>query len=247
MCGLRRLWDLFLVYLVSLGLAHAVGRAAFYLLGVRTAFGIIRTVDLADLVLVLPVHVLANAALIVHVVRQGTEGRTLMILLCSYGFLLMGATMHAVANAIDTLALEVLRVEIEGGWAAVYALWHLLDEHVGHFLYFTSLYSLLLCYASLEREQVFEARERKVSVLAGAVGGALMGVAFVEAQGAIYGVPLTLASIVLRRRFVPDGRPMSLFTSAFFKAVLVALVAWYLCFGGFVQPSELYNRLIAGS
>lgn len=142
---MRRFWDLFLAYLASLGLAHAVGRAAFYLLGVRT-------VDLTDLVLILPVHVLANTVLIVHVVRQGAERKTLMVLLCSYGFLLIGATMHAVANAIDTLAIEVLRMEAEGSWVAVYTLWHPLDEHAGHFLYFTSPYSLLLCYASLERE-----------------------------------------------------------------------------------------------
>jgi hypothetical protein len=212
----------------------------------RIVIGLLRLVDLADLIVLAPFYLVVLLALHAVAFPAGHgAGRAAWLSLALIGLFLYGHAMHLTANAIDTYAFEIhdYASRVPGDMRAQI---HFLDELLGHWLMFGALLGLWCIWAAAAAPV-----ERHPSVWwSGALYGVGLALAMIEGSQpwmGFVGAPLLALCAVRPWRGAVRGdawRWQARTFGAFAVATAAGLVAgelvYTLIFGGFVQPSELW-------
>lgn len=210
-----------------------------------------RLTDLVDLIVVAPLYLLILLWLNEYMIRHQSPVSVRIMFGMFSALLLYGHAMHLTANAINTFSTEVRNYQAILP-TDTYDLIYFLDETLSHILLFIAFYGLLVNWVIFEflatAPPLLSAPSWIVAML-GFIYGVVQTFAIVEAGKVWFVLFLQILLLFLLlwiwrksnltlMQYIRD-RPVTLFVITFSQSLLVTLIAFYLIFGSFSQPSQL--------
>jgi hypothetical protein len=210
----------------------------------RVLIGYMRIVDFIDLVITAPFFLLISLAIHAVIFSGKPPNKSYWASLVLIGVLLYGHSMHMTANAINTYSTEIknYRDIIPND---TYSLIYFLDEDLGHWLLYLSLFGLLGLWTWSCR---LEISKFSSLLVCGSLFGVAYGIAIVESSQVWLAPLLTIwlfgCNLFIARknsqRFLDLLRtnPMAQFTTMAAICVIVGISVYFGITGGFVEPSK---------
>ena len=228
--------------LLWIGREFVLGRTIWYF----------RAADVADMAILGPILMGVLLYLWFYMFRYGAPTRLLVIFAVFMIGFMWSHAMHATANSIDTFATEVrdYRHVIPED---LYQLIFFIDERLSHWLLFAFVTGLLACWLVFDQSELappIMPRNPILLLLLGIIYGIVQAYSLIEARAVPLVVPMIIILLGLwfwywRRSALPltkylGHRPFTTFVAIMSISAVVTMVVWWIIFGGFPQPSEIF-------
>ena len=210
-----------------------------------------RYADLVDLIFA-PLLYLISLILFYDLFLQGNASPGLRRIFLALALVFFfGLGMRVASNTVNAFSTEIRN------YAAVlpkdtYALIYFFDETLAHWIIYTMRYSLFACLLVLEVRYLASkssARPQWPGIIVGVLFGLWEAIEFIEGQKVflapflILGLAAIWVWLWMRSgssitTFLKTG-PMTAFVAGLLPTLIVALGAYWLIFGSFIEPSKI--------
>lgn len=221
----------------------------------------IRIIDIVDITIMTGVYIVLFTYL-EHISVSRTDN---LILRKVYqlGFVLFigGHFMHFAANAINTYAFEVAGYVVGTDIPEdIAALIYFFDEELSHFIMFTTLFTMLLVVL-LARVDLYDGKsgykfnlvDRILIFVATLIFGGAFSISAIEARKAYLVIALEIIVLIMFALYtkywakknmlgvIRNDSLVRIMIGALIFSLLI-FIAYYVYFGYFIQPSELFRK-----